>query len=111
MPAPSLTDLMARRSGHFRFESGHHGELWFDLERLCLYPGRLQSLAAELAAPLSKRVLPNAPQSSQLWLKLANDPAKCNAFMPADAGMALKFSQPGAFNKIDKWIRQGAKNN
>jgi hypothetical protein len=59
----------------------------------------------------SKRVLANAPQSSQLWLKLANDPAKCNSFMPLDAGMPLKVTNPAAFDKIDKWIRQGAKNN
>ncbi len=31
------------------FESGHHGDLWLELERLCLRPGVVRPLAAELA--------------------------------------------------------------
>jgi len=46
--------LLARRNGHFRLESGHHGELWLDLERLCLRPERVRQLAAELARRLSR---------------------------------------------------------
>ena len=62
-------------------------------------------------AGMATRVVPNSTTSSQLWLKLANDPAKCNAFMPRDAGMALKFSNPAQFKTIEDWIKQGAKNN
>lgn len=40
------------RSGHFRFESGHHGDLWLPLETLCLNPRKVQGLAAQLAARL-----------------------------------------------------------
>jgi orotate phosphoribosyltransferase len=40
------------RRGHFRLESGHHAELWLDLERLCLRPARVRALAAELARRL-----------------------------------------------------------
>jgi orotate phosphoribosyltransferase len=42
------------RKGHFRFESGHHGELWLELELLCLRPGPIAQLAGRLAARLSK---------------------------------------------------------
>ncbi len=54
--APDGEPLLARlsgRRGHFRLESGHHGELWFDLERLFVRPRELQPLAAELAARLA----------------------------------------------------------
>jgi orotate phosphoribosyltransferase len=46
--------LLARRTGHFRLESGHHGELWLDLERLCLRPEPVRRLAAELARRLAR---------------------------------------------------------
>jgi len=48
-----LLSLLAARKGHFQFESGHHGDLWLDLELLCLRPGRLRRPAAELAKRLS----------------------------------------------------------
>src|SRR5262249_22319993 len=46
--------LLPARRGHFVFESGHHGELWLDLERLCLHPEPIQKLADALAARLAK---------------------------------------------------------
>ncbi|MGA8599073.1 MAG: hypothetical protein WB676_30520 [Bryobacteraceae bacterium] len=46
--------LLAARKGHFLLESGHHGDLWLDLELLSLRPGLLRPLAAELA----NRLLP-----------------------------------------------------
>jgi len=48
-----LFDLLAARRGHFRLESGHHGDLWLDLELLCLRPGRVQPLAVVLAKQLA----------------------------------------------------------
>ena len=48
-----ILELLSARRGHFRLESGHHGDLWLDLESLCLHPRRVQVLAAELADPLS----------------------------------------------------------
>ena len=47
-----LTELIPARKGHYRFESGHHGELWLDLELLCLHPDKIQRLAEQLAARL-----------------------------------------------------------
>jgi len=44
--------LLSARRGHFVLESGHHGELWLDLELLCLRPGEVRTLAVELAGRL-----------------------------------------------------------
>jgi len=41
--------LLPKREGHFVFESGHHGQVWLDLERLFLHPARVQPLAETLA--------------------------------------------------------------
>jgi orotate phosphoribosyltransferase len=49
----TLLELLSGRQGHFLLESGHHGDLWLDLETLCLRPQSVQAVAAELAAPLS----------------------------------------------------------
>jgi orotate phosphoribosyltransferase len=48
-----LVGLMAGRRGHFRFESGHHGDLWLEVPRLYLRPARLRPLATELARRLA----------------------------------------------------------
>lgn len=47
-----LIDLLPFRDGHFRLESGHHGERWIDLERLCLEPEAIRTLAVDLARRL-----------------------------------------------------------
>jgi orotate phosphoribosyltransferase len=49
-----VLSLVNGRSGHFLLESGHHGDLWFDLEALCLHSRAVQPLAARLAAQLEK---------------------------------------------------------
>jgi len=46
--------LLPARRGHFRLESGHHGDLWLDLELLFLRPAALRPLAEELARSLSQ---------------------------------------------------------
>jgi orotate phosphoribosyltransferase len=46
-------ELLSGRQGHFLLESGHHGDLWLDLETLCLQPQRAQAVAVELSALLS----------------------------------------------------------
>jgi orotate phosphoribosyltransferase len=45
--------LLPMRRGHFRLESGHHGDLWLDLELLCLRPEPVRRLAAQVAARLA----------------------------------------------------------
>ena len=49
-----VLELLSARRGHFLLESGHHGDLWLDLETLCLRPHAVQRLAADLAERLSK---------------------------------------------------------
>jgi orotate phosphoribosyltransferase len=49
-----VLELVSGRQGHFLLESGHHGDLWLDLERLCLQPQRAQAVAVGLTAPLSE---------------------------------------------------------
>ena len=51
--AADLLNLLASRRGHFRLESGHHGELWLELERLCLHPGLVRPFTTELARQLA----------------------------------------------------------
>jgi orotate phosphoribosyltransferase len=48
-----ITRLLPARKGHFLLESGHHGELWLDLELLCLRPERITRQAAQIAARLA----------------------------------------------------------
>jgi len=50
---PELLALLAARNGHFRLESGHHGNLWLDLDPLFLRPGRLRRFVAGLADKLA----------------------------------------------------------
>ena len=45
--------LVSGRRGHFLYESGHHGELWFDLETLCRRPADMQPHVEQLAAKLA----------------------------------------------------------
>jgi orotate phosphoribosyltransferase len=51
-----VLELLSVRRGHFLFESGHHGDLWLDLESLCLNPRLVNEIASEISeflAPLN----------------------------------------------------------
>jgi orotate phosphoribosyltransferase len=48
-----LFDLVPARRGHFAYESGHHGDLWLDLDTLFLRPRRLLPYVEELASQLA----------------------------------------------------------
>ena len=52
MNEEDLFQLVGGRRGHFLYESGHHGELWLDLETLCRNPGALRPQITELAGNL-----------------------------------------------------------
>ncbi len=47
-----LLSLVRGRRGHFQLESGHHGDLWFQLETLCQHAREIQRFAAQLAGKL-----------------------------------------------------------
>jgi orotate phosphoribosyltransferase len=53
MNADRLIEALDTRRGHFRLESGHHGELWLDLDGLFACPARLTPFVAEMAEQLS----------------------------------------------------------
>jgi orotate phosphoribosyltransferase len=42
-------DLVAARTGHFPLESGHHGELWLDLDVLCWSAAAVEPVVGALA--------------------------------------------------------------
>ena len=56
----NLLDLIDGRQGHFLLESGHHGELWLDLDTLFLRPARLVPFVEDLARRLADAVDPDA---------------------------------------------------
>jgi orotate phosphoribosyltransferase len=45
--------LLQARQGHFKLESGHHGNLWLDLDLLFLRPKHIQPFVIELAHKIS----------------------------------------------------------
>lgn len=45
---------MAPRAGHFRFESGHHGDRWLEPDLLLQRPAALRPFAGELAKRLKR---------------------------------------------------------
>ncbi len=49
-----LLDILAARRGHFLLESGHHGDLWLDLEALCTRLPHILPLCSELARSLQR---------------------------------------------------------
>jgi orotate phosphoribosyltransferase len=50
-----VSALLPWRKGHFKLESGHHGDTWLNLELLCLRPEPVEQLAAVLADCLSEQ--------------------------------------------------------
>jgi len=46
--AEAFLNMVAGRQGHFQLESGHHGELWLDLDALLTQPRRIAPWVAEL---------------------------------------------------------------
>jgi orotate phosphoribosyltransferase len=53
MTADGLIDAMGAQRGHFLLESGHHGELWLDLDALFAQPARVAPFVAALGSQLS----------------------------------------------------------
>src|SRR4029077_14593330 len=50
----NLLSMVRGRKGHFMMESGHHGDLWFQLETLCLHTNEIKLFAVRLAAQLAQ---------------------------------------------------------
>lgn len=45
-----ILSLVKSRSGHFKYESGHHGDTWLDLETICSSPAALRPYVTELSS-------------------------------------------------------------
>lgn len=54
-----IASLLKERSGHFAFESGHHGAVWLELELLFLEPGKMRPVVEALSA----RIAEHAPEA------------------------------------------------
>ena len=52
--ADHLLPLVRGRHGHLKLESGHHADLWLDLELLSLNSREIRAFAERLAARLKK---------------------------------------------------------
>lgn len=50
----TVLSLVRARQGHFKLESGHHGDLWLELETLCLHSREIRGVAGQLGAKLSR---------------------------------------------------------
>jgi orotate phosphoribosyltransferase len=50
--ATSFFELTSGRRGHFQLESGHHSELWFDLDALFAVPNRISPFVNRLTESL-----------------------------------------------------------
>ena len=55
MGESELLEEFEARTGHFRFESGHHGDLWLELGALFADPARAERLAGILTDRLGGR--------------------------------------------------------
>lgn len=50
--AAAFLELVAGRRGHFRLESGHHSELWLDLDSLFAEPRQIEPFVAALTTAI-----------------------------------------------------------
>lgn len=82
-----VAKLLPRREGHFVYESGHHGEVWLDLERLALHPERLRPLADALAERL------RAHRAEAICGPLVEG-AFVGLWVAASLGVPFSYSQP-----------------
>jgi orotate phosphoribosyltransferase len=95
----ALTDLLGARRGHFVFESGHHGDLWLELDALFVRPREVAPFAATLAA----RVAWHEPE-------VVCGPLVGGAFVAemvaVELGRELCWSEPGDY-EIPAALRDG----
>jgi orotate phosphoribosyltransferase len=84
----NLLELMPVRRGHFRYESGYHGEIWLDLDRLFFNPIRIAPLARDLASKL-------APSGIEGVVGPLVGGALLAQMIAVELGVEFAYSQPG----------------
>lgn len=86
-PAADLASLLQIRRGHFELESGHHGDLWLDLESLCVRPRAARALAIQLAARL-------APYNPEIVCGPLVEGAFVSLLVAAELNTEFVYTQP-----------------
>ena len=84
-----MAELLSQRRGHFVLESGHHGELWLELELLFLHPERVEPLAAALARRL-------APYEASFVCAPLVEGAFVGLRVAAALGLPFAYTEPAA---------------
>jgi orotate phosphoribosyltransferase len=110
--APLAEELLAQlsaKAGHFRFESGHHGDLWLDLDALFLRPGSLRRFVQTLARSLSEH-RPTAvcgPQTGGAFLAFAVAAELDVEFLFAERLAPSEYEQEGPVRyRVPRALRQ-----
>jgi len=84
----ALRQAVSATRGHFRYESGHHGDLWLDLDSLFLDAARMRGWAAALAA-----------QAARLGVEIVCGPQTGGAFLAqsiaAELGLGFVHAERG----------------
>jgi orotate phosphoribosyltransferase len=100
-----LLAAVAAERGHFRYEPGHHGDLWLDLDRLLVDAGNTRAMAsalAELAAACRPNVVCGPLTGGAFVAQLVA--AEIGAgFVYAErivAGEKLRYRIPGALRPV-----------
>ena len=82
-----MIDQLPTRRGHFLLESGHHCDLWLDLELLCFRPDRIRPLVNQLAARLEK-------YGAEVVCGPLVEGAFVALLVAAEMGLPFAYSQP-----------------
>jgi orotate phosphoribosyltransferase len=90
----NLLDLMPVRRGHFRYESGYHGEIWLDLDRLFLNPSRITPLAHDLASRL-------APTAIEAVVGPLVGGALLAQMIAVELGVEFAYTEPRPSSSVD----------
>ncbi len=84
---PNVLDLLKVRRGHFRYESGFHGEVWLDLDGLFLDPRSLAPLVHGLAARL-------APSDIEVVVDRLQEAPSSRKWSRASSSAMFAYSEP-----------------
>lgn len=102
----SVSELASPRRGHFDLGTGHHGDLWLDLDGLFLWPARLRPAAGWLAGEL-RRYQPAAicgPWSGGAFLAQQVAGLLAVAFLPTRPDQAGGYRLPGPLReRVSGW--------
>jgi len=82
-----FANLIDMRGGHFLLESGHHGDLWLNLETLCSHPNRLDSFVHQLAQRISNH-------NAEMICGPLNEGAFVGLLVAREMGIEFCYTEP-----------------